>query len=143
MGQYPLPAYHFTADWGGTRTGFIEISGLNIMVNVTESRDGADPAKAARKMPGRFHFDNIILKRDIVKGDNDFFKWMQTINLNTVERRDIIITLLNENHEPVIRWKINNSFPVKLTGPVLIANANSVAMEELELAHEGISVEMV
>ena len=143
MGHYPLPAYHFTVDWGGTRTGFIEVSGLNISVDVTEFRDGTDPNKAARKMPGHFNFSNIILKRDIVKGDNDFFRWMQTINLNTAERRDIVVTLLNENHEPVIRWKVNNSFPVKLTGPVLTANSNNVAIEELELAHEGISVEMV
>lgn len=143
MAQYPLPAYHFVVDWGGTRTGFIEVSGLNIMVDVTEFRDGSDPNKAARKMPGHFNFSNIVLKRDIVRGDNDFFRWMSTINLNTVERRDVVITLLDESHQPIIRWKVNNSFPVKLTGPVLIANSNSVAMEELELAHEGITVEMV
>src|SRR5690606_5366708 len=94
MGQYPLPAYHFIVDWGGARTGFIEVSGLNIMVDVTEFREGSDPNKAARKMPGQFRFGNIVLRRDIVKGDNDFFKWMSTINLNTVERRDVLITLL-------------------------------------------------
>jgi len=143
MGQYPLPAYHFIVDWGGTRTGFIEVSGLNITVDVTEFKEGSDLNKAARKMPGHFHFSNIVLKRDIVKGDNDFFKWMSTINLNTVERRNVVITLLDESHQPVVRWKVNNSFPVKLTGPVLVANASNVAIEELELAHEGISVEMV
>lgn len=142
MGQYPLPAYHFAVEWGGARTGFSEVSGLNIMVDVTELRDGSDPNKAARKMPGLHHFGNVVFKREIIKGDNDFFKWMSTINLNTVERRDVTITLLDESHQPVITWRIKNAFPVKLTGPVLVANANCVAMEELELAHEGISVEM-
>lgn len=142
MGQYPLPAYHFMVEWGGTRTGFTEVSGLTITADVTEFREGSDPNQAARKIPGRLHYSNIVLKRGILKGDNDFFKWMQTINLNTVERRDITISLLNESHEPVIRWQVKNSFPVRLTGPVLIANASSVALEELELAHEGISVIM-
>lgn len=143
MGQYPLPAYHFQVEWGGTRVGFIEVSGLNMTVDVTETRDGSDKNQAARKMPGMLHFSNIVLKRDIVKGDNDFFNWMKTINLNTVERRDITIKLLNESHEPVIVWKVRSSFPVRLTGPVLSANASCVATEELELAHEGITVEMV
>jgi phage tail-like protein len=93
-------------------------------------------------MPGLRKFTKIILKRGIVKGDNDFYTWMKTINLNQAERRDIVIKLLNENHEPVMIWKASNAFPVKLTGPVLKANANEVAIEELELAHEGLSIEV-
>jgi phage tail-like protein len=143
MGQYPLPAYHFIVDWGGTRTAFLEISGLNIMIDVTELRQGADTNQSARKAPGHIHYSNIILKRAIQRGDNEFFTWVATIKLNTVERRDIVIKLLNENHEPVISWKVINSFPVKLTGPVLNANANCVAIEEIELAHEGIFIEVI
>jgi len=57
-----------------------------------------------------------------------------------VERRDIVIQLLNENHEPVIIWRAVNAFPVRLSGPVLNANTSEVAIEELELAHEGLIV---
>ncbi len=142
MGQYPMAAYHFMVEWGGARADFNEVSGLNITVDVSEFREGSDRYNAARKMPGQLHFSNIILKRDIVKGDNDFFKWIQTIHLNVVERRDLSITLLDETHSPVVRWKVKNSFPVKLTGPVLIANTSCKATEELEVAHEGIEVEM-
>jgi phage tail-like protein len=142
MGQYPMPAYHFIVEWGGTRLGFTEVSGLEISTDVVEYREGSDPTQSAHKMPGLRKFTNITLKRGIIKGDNDFYTWMKTINLNQAERRDIVIKLLNENHEPVMIWKASNAFPVKLTGPVLKANANEVAIEELELAHEGLSIEV-
>jgi phage tail-like protein len=66
---------------------------------------------------------------------------MQTIALNKVERRDIIISLLNEDHEPVMTWKVINAWPTKLTSPDLKASANEAAIETLEVAHEGIQVE--
>ena len=143
MSQYPVPAYHFVVEWGGTRINFMEVSGLNIIVDVTEFREGGDLSQTAHKMPGLTRYSNIILKRGIVKGDNDFFSWMNTKHLNQVERRDVVIKLLNENHEPIMSWRAANAFPVKFSGPILSAKANDVAIEELELAHEGLIVEVV
>lgn len=142
MAQHPMPAYHFTVEWGGARIGFAEVSGLNIYMDVSEYRDGSDPGQGVHKIPGLTHYSNIVLRRTIMKGDNDFFNWVKTKNLNQVDRRDILIQLLNENHEPVISWKVINAFPVKYTGPRLNANASEVAIEELELAHEGFTVEV-
>ncbi len=142
MTNHPMPAYHFIVEWGGTRTGFAGVSGLNINLDVTEYRDGSDPGEVAHKLPGLTHYSNVILKRGFLRGDNDFFNWINTKKLNQVERRDVAISLLNENHEPVIRWKLINTFPVRLSGPVLIANSSDIAMEELELAHEGLIIEM-
>ena len=80
------------------------------------------------------------MKRGISKGDNDFFKWLTTIALNTVERRDITIRLLNEKHEPVMAWKVFQAWPVKVEGPSLKSTGNEVAIESIELAHEGLSL---
>jgi phage tail-like protein len=88
-------------------------------------------------MPGLRKYANIVLKRGIVKGDIDFFNWMNTQSLNEIERRDVVIKLLNQNHEPVISWIAINAFPVRLSGPVLNAAISNIAIEELELAHEG------
>ena len=93
------------------------------------------------KMPGMRKFSNITLKRGIVKSDNEFFRWLSTVSLNTVERRDIIISLLNEQHEPVMTWVAHNAFPVKVEGPQLKASGNEVAIESIELAHEGLTLE--
>ena len=136
-----MPAYHFVVQWGGTRIGFQEVSGLNIQADAVEYREGSNPESQPLKMPGQIHYSNIVSKRGIVAKDNDFFAWINTIKLSKVERRDIVVQLLNENHEPVVVWKIRNAFPVRYSGPVLLANASEVAMEELELAHDGLTVE--
>ena len=138
---HPMPSYHFVVQWGGARIGFKEVSGLNIQIDAIEYRDGANPESHPIKMPGRLHYSNIVLKRGIVPNDNDFFAWINTIRLNTVERRDIVVQLLNHDHTPIVTWKIRNAFPVRYSGPVLSASASDVAMEELELAHDGLSVE--
>ena len=75
------------------------------------------PEYSSIKMPGLRKFTNVTLKRGVVKGDNEFFEWLSTVKLNTVERRDLIISLLNEEHEPVMVWKVHNAFPVKVEGP--------------------------
>ena len=139
---YPLPNFHFQVDWGGTRMGFTEISGLNIETDVIDYREGLDPEYHTRKMPGLRKYSNLVLKRGIVKGDNEFYNWVHTIKMNEVERRDITIRLLDEEHVPAVVWKIKNAWPVKYTGPVLKADGNEVAIESLELAHEGITVEV-
>lgn len=138
--NYPLPAYHFLVEWGGTRVGFSEVSGLNISVDVNEYREGSDPEYHTRKMPGLSKFSNITLKRGVIKNDNDFFNWINKVVFNQPERRDIIIKLLNELHEPVVTWKVQNAFPVKYTGPTLIAHSTNIAIEELEITHEGLSI---
>jgi phage tail-like protein len=139
---YPLPNFHFQVDWGGTRMGFTEISGLNIENDVIEYREGSSPRYSPLKMPGQQKYSNIVLKRGIVKGDNEFFNWINTIKMNEVERRDINISLLDEEHAPAIIWKVKNAWPVKYIGPVLKADGHEVAIETLELAHEGITVEV-
>jgi phage tail-like protein len=141
MAKYPLPVFHFRVEWGGTNIGFSEVSGLNIETQVIEYRDGSMPDYSTLKMPGMQKYGNITLKRGVSKGDNEFFLWWQTHQLNTIERRDVTISLLNEVHEPVIIWKVRNAWPVKVDGGSLKATGNEVSIETLELAHEGISVE--
>lgn len=139
--QYPLPVFHFTVQWGGSRIGFSEVSGLTQENQAIEYRDGSFPEYSSIKMPGLRKFSNVTLKRGIVKADNDFFKWLSTIKLNQVERRDVTIALLNETHEPVMVWKIHNAFPVKVEGPGLKASGNEVAIESIEIAHEGLELQ--
>ena len=136
----PLPGFHFSVEWGGTNIGFSEASGLTMEIQIIEYRDGASPDYNTIKMPGQPKTANIVLKRGIVDGDKEFFAWLNTTKMNKVERRDVTISLLNEEHEPVMTWKARNCFPVKIEGPGLKATGNEVAIETLELAHEGLSI---
>src|SRR4051812_42367046 len=102
MATYPLPVFHFKVEWGGANVGFSEATGLNQELQVIEYRDGNMPEYSTIKMPGMRKFGNITLKRGIMKGDNEFFDWLNKVKLNTPERRDLTISLLNEDHEAVM-----------------------------------------
>jgi phage tail-like protein len=141
MATYPLPKFHFRVEWGGSTIGFSEVSGLNIENKVIEYRDGASLEFSKLKMPGMREFSNITLKRGVFKGNNEFHSWLNTIALNTVERRDITISLLDENHEPTVVWKIKNAFPVKVQSTDLKADGSEVAIEQLDVAHEGLVIQ--
>jgi len=93
------------------------------------------------KMPGLKKYGNITLKRGVFAGDNEYFDWLNKVKLNKPERRDIVISLLNEEHEPVMTWKVLNAWPTKITSPDLKASGNEAAIETLEIAHEGVSIE--
>ncbi len=141
MANYPLPKFHFLVEWGGTRVGFTEVTGLTIENEVIEYREGNSPEYNKVKMPGLHKYSNITLKRGTFAKDNSFFTWLNTVKLNTIERRDLIISLLNENHEPVVTYKVKNAWPVKIQAPDLKSDANEVAVETIELAHEGLVIE--
>lgn len=141
MAEYPLPKFHFQVEWGGSKIGFTEVTGLDITTDVIEYRDGASPEYSKIKMPGQRKFSNITLKRGTFATDNQFYQWFNTVSLNTIERRDLIISLLNESHQPVVVWKVKNAWPAKITSTDLKADGSEVAIETLEIAHEGLTIQ--
>ena len=138
---YPLPAFHFRVEWGGNKLGFSEVSGLNIETQVIEYRDGASREYSTIKMPGIPKYGNITLKRGVIKADNEFYEWLNTTKMNTTERRDLTVSLLDEEHNPVMVWKVKNAWPTKVESPSLKADGNEVAIESIEVAHEGLPIE--
>jgi phage tail-like protein len=140
MAEYPLPKFHFSVEWGGTNLSFTEVTGLKFTTELIEYRGGASPEYHKIKMPGMQKFDNITFKRGSFKGDNQFYEWWNTVQLNTIERRDITVKLLNENHDPVVTWSIKNAWPLSMTSSDLKSDGNEVAIETLEVAHEGLTV---
>lgn len=138
---YPLVKFHFQVEWSGTKIGFSEVSGLDVETEVVEYRDGANPEYSKVKMPGMQKFSNITLKRGTFATDNEFYNWWNTVKLNTIERRDITISLLNEEHEPVVTWKVKNAWPAKVQSTDLKADGNEVAIESMEIVHEGLTIQ--
>jgi phage tail-like protein len=138
MADYPLPKFHFQVEWGGTNISFTEVTGLEVETEVIEYRGGASPEYSKVKMPGMQKFANLTLKRGTFKSDNEFYAWFNTVKLNTIERRDITISLLNEEHEPTVVWKVKNAWPTKVTATDLKADGNETAIESMELVHEGL-----
>jgi phage tail-like protein len=143
MANYPLPKFHFRVEWGSTNIniGFSEVTGLDVETEVIEYRDGVNPEYNKMKMPGMRKFSNITMKRGVFRSNNDYFNWWNTVKLNTIERRDLTISLLNEEHEPVMVWKIKNAWPTKIASTDLKADGNEVAIESIEIVHEGLQIQ--
>ncbi|MFK7748304.1 MAG: phage tail protein [Kordia sp.] len=138
--SYPLPKFHFQVEWGGTKIGFQEVSGLDKEFEMLEYREGSSPEYSKINMPGMVKYTDIVLKRGVFKGDNEFFDWMKTNKLNKAERRDITISLLDEEHAPVVVWKVLNAWAKKIQSTDLKGESNEVAIETLTLAHERIEI---
>ncbi len=141
MSNYPLAKFHFQVEWGGTKIGFTEVSGLDVETEVIEYRHGQSPEFSKTKMPGMQKFSNITMKRGTFENDNEFYKWWNTVKLNTIERRDVTIKLLNESHDPVVTWKVKNAWPTKVQSTDLKADGNEVAIESIEIVHEGLTIQ--
>ncbi len=147
-GDYPLPKFHFRVEWGSDfRMGFTEVSGLDFETEVIEYREGSSKKYNKSKQPGLTKYSNVTLKRGTFEGDFDFFKeWKKTFffqegnDTGSQYRRPISIKLLNEVHEPIITWNLENAWPSKVQSTDLKADANEVSIETMELVHEGLTI---
>lgn len=147
-GDYPIPKFHFMVEWGeGFRVGFTEVSGLDFETEVIEYREGSSKKYNKSKQPGLTKYSDITLKRGTFEGDLDYFNlWKETYyfqegnKTGSKYRRSIIIKLLNENHEPILIWKLENAWAKKIQSTDLKADANEVAIETMEIAHEGLTL---
>ena len=138
---YPMSAYNFIVEIDGLNTiAFTEVSGLSASVNVVELRDGSSPESFPVKMPGLSKVSNVVLKRGITKGNNDFFNWFQSSREKT-DRRNVAIKLLDEEKNTVMVWLLTNAFPATIQYTGLQALSSEAALEELELAYESLRVE--
>ncbi len=142
INNYPLTGFHFTVKWSDDdeNVSFSEVSGLSVSTTPIEYREGANKEYTTYKMPGLKKYNNVILKRGTMASDNGFFDWFNSIANNTVERRDITISLLNESHEPAVTWSLKNAFPIKYDGGSLNASDGKVVIESVELAYESFTV---
>ncbi|MGD1958872.1 MAG: phage tail protein, partial [Fulvivirga sp.] len=64
---------------------------------------------------------------------NEFFQWLNTVSLNNIDRRDLTISLLNEEHDPITVWKVKAAWACKVEGHSLNSTGKEVAVESLEL----------
>lgn len=138
---WPLPKFHFQVKWDDTELAFQEVSGLDIETEPLEYRAGNNPVFSKQKMPGMIKSGNITMKKGVFAKDNAIFDWFAEIKMNTITRKALTISLLDEAGAPTMVWKVQNAFPVKVSGTDLKAEGNEVAVETIEIAHEGFVIE--
>jgi phage tail-like protein len=134
----PLPRFNFRVEVDGlAEAAFAECSAISSETDVIEYREGGDRTLGVRKIPGLTRYANVVLRRGIT-ASRDLWDWRQSVIDGQVSRRTVAITLLDETAAPVVRWVLQNAWPCKWEGPALDAQANEIAIESIELVHEGI-----
>src|SRR5512132_3854901 len=136
----PFRQFNFVIDIEGVGSGaFSEVSGLDTETDPVEYREGNEDI-TVRKLPGLRTHPNITLKRGFTK-DRGLWDWRKTVMDGKTQRKSGSIVLLNEAREEALRWNFREGWPCKLQGPPLNAKTNEVAIETLEICHEGLELQ--
>lgn len=138
----PYRSFNFQLEIDGVPLGaFSEASGLTAEGDAVDYREGTDLQNNVRKLVGLRKYTNITLKRGYTQ-DKSLWRWYGNIMNGVPDRRNVTIVLMNEAHEPVLRWHAENAWLNKVEGPGLKASGNEIALESVEIVHEGLTLEM-
>lgn len=138
---WPMPKFYFSVTWGKQKMSFQEVSGLDMQSEEIKYRHGDNPVFSPIKMPGLKKYGNVTMKKGIFVSDNNFWVWFDKIKMNTIERVPVTIALLDEGGKSTMTWKLANAWPTKITGTDLKSEGNEVAVETIEIVHEGLTIE--
>ncbi|MCQ4054436.1 phage tail protein [Aeromonas sp. SG16] len=129
--EYPIPNYRFVVSLGDDRIPFKSVSGLDIKYDTIEYKDGTGKRYG---MPGQRQKVSLTLNKGVFPGKNELYEWISSISLNRVEKKDIMISLTNETGtELLVTWNVQNAFPTGLTAPSFDATSNDIAVQEITL----------
>ena len=137
---WPLPKFRFEVKWDSTVMHFQEVSGLDVEAQPIEYRAGDSPTFSVIKMPALKKYTDVTMKKGVFKSDNKFWDWFNEIKMNTIKRKPVTISLLDEAGAPTMVWTLSNAWPTKITGTDLKAQGNEVAVESIVIAHEGLKI---
>jgi phage tail-like protein len=138
--SWPQVKFSFLVTIGSTEILFQEVTGLSAETQVIEYRAGNSPVFSTVKMPGIQKYGNVTLKKGIFKDDKAFWEMYNQFKMNTIERKTVTISLLDEAGKVAMTWTLNNAFPSKITATDMNSGANEAAVETIELAHEGLRI---
>ena len=136
---YPIPVYRFIVSLGSEGIPFNNVSGLTITHDTIEYRDGAGNWF---RMPGQRQTVNLTLRKGVFPGDSQLYVWINSISLNKVEKKDLTISLTDEAGTALLMtWNVANAFPTSLSSPTLDAGSNEIAVQEISLMANRITIQ--
>lgn len=138
MAGYPHGRFNYKVEIDGLAAGgFSEVTGFDASIDVIEYREG-DMVQTPMKLPGLKKYGNITLKQGLVDS-MVMYNWMLEGLTGAVNRKTITITLLDITGAPAASWQVINAWPLKYTAPDFNATSSEVAVESVEIAHEGMT----
>jgi phage tail-like protein len=138
----PFRGFNFRVEIIGlTVASFSEVSGLTSDSDSVDYREGTDPVNHVRKLLCMDKYVPIGCKRGMTP-DDSLWRWKARLAAGANERYNGSIVLMNEAHRDVMRWNFENAFVSKIDVSGFKASANEVAIESMELVHEGLTLEL-
>lgn len=143
---YPPVGFHFSVSFDKSVTDsdadvrFQSVSGLNIELETETLKEGGEN-RFQHVLPVRSKYPNLVLKRGMLT-DSQLINWcLDTFNNMVVQPADMMVSLLNEEHEPLKTWKIKHAWPVKWEVSDFSAEDNKLVIETIELTYHFYTVE--
>lgn len=138
----PVRGFNFHCVFIGLgEIAFSEISGIAVDGDVVEYREGNERFNSVRKLSGLRKYGNFTMRRGYTPDDR-LWQWYARIANGAAERYNGSIVLLNEARKPVMRWNFVNAWINKIDGPMLKAAGNEIAIEAMDVVHEGLTMEL-
>lgn len=138
--QDPYPSFRFSVEFDNKEVAsFSEVRGLQIEVETETYREGG-VNDFVHIFPKEVKYQPLVLKRGISgpSVSDELKKWYKDMVYGSVTRKDVTIILKDSAGIEKRRWNFKGAYPIKWTGPELKADINSIAIESIELAHQGI-----
>ena len=136
-----LRNYNFAVQIDGMdELHFSEVTGLSVEVQAIQYRSGTDLGTGAKVLPGRISYEPVTLERGLAR-DLALWEWLSTIEGGQTDMRNVTISVLDEEHEPAIAFRLTSAWPSRLQLGRLDGLGNGVAIEKLTLTYERLSVE--
>ena len=144
--RYPLPSYNYKVSIDGEIIAFSQVSGLSMAFETSTYKEspteGGIPGPITMRMPAQSSDITVTLQKGVVRGKSIIlFNWINSIQTNLVDKKDISIELCDENGDAVYIWKVINAFPTGLEAPTFDAVSNDASLESLTLMADRVIME--
>lgn len=140
--NYPPVAFHFKVEFASLRSEyqFQSVSGLSIELETEEIAEGGEN-RFKHKLPVRTKFPNLVLKRGLLT-DSALIRWCRdAVEDYKIVPTDLTISLLNEDHEPLMTWNVVHAWPLKWSMPDFNAEESKMVIETIELAYNYFNIQ--
>lgn len=144
--RYPLPSYNYKVSIDGEIIAFSQVSGLSMAFETItykeSSTEQGNPGPVTMRMPAQGSDISVTLQKGVVRKKSiALFEWINSIQTNLVDKKDISIELCDENGDAVIIWKVINAFPTSLEAPTFDAASNDASIESMTLMADRVTIE--
>ena len=137
---WPQPKFSFSVKIGDVEIMFQEVTGLSSEMEVIKYRAGKSKIFSTVKMPEIKKYGNVTMKKGIFKDDKALWTMYNAVKMNTIEKKAVTISLLDEDQGVAMSWTLTNAFPTKMIVRDMKSDGNEAGVESMELAHEGLAL---